>query len=212
MASKAPKTAPEAPAPEAPYVIPAPGTARITEQLQLALQAQGLRRCAGMPKIGHPQHDAPIDNFNLNSARLLGRARLCKDARKAYNAVLSETAKANAPAKAPKAPKAKAPKPEPIKTAKPRAAKAPKPTAAPAPEATTAPAPDDVAEVQPSAGTKAAAAAAARAQVRRQAKEAAAAAAAKRAARRAPAPTADVEPEAEAVVAAADGAADDLPF
>lgn len=200
--NKAPKTAPAtpaAPAPEAPFVLPAPGTGRVTLQVQEALAAQGLRRCAGIKIMGHEQHDAPIAEFGKYSKGLLGLDMVCKTSWHAYNKARRDAAKADAPAKPPKAPK-----PEPIKTAKPRAAKAP--TAKSVADAINGPMADDAAK--PAAGTKAAAAAAARAQVRR---EAQAAAAAKRAARKAAAAPAP-EPTPEPVVAAADGAADDLPF
>jgi len=206
MATKAPKTNGTEAAPEVkaePFFLPAPGTGRITLQVQEYLAAQGLRRCAGIAKIGHEQHDAPVAEFGNYAKGLLGKDPVCKASWSQYTKALREAKAALAPAKP-----AKAPKPEPVKTAKPRAAKAPA-TAAEA----AAPA-NGEAEAAPTAGTKAAAAAAARAQVRR---EAQAAAAAKRAAResaRKPAPTAAPEAEgaAEPVVAAAEAAADDLPF
>jgi len=206
MATKAPKTNGTEAAPEVkaePFFLPAPGTGRITLQVQEYLAAQGLRRCAGIAKIGHEQHDAPVAEFGNYAKGLLGKDPVCKASWSQYTKALREAKAALAPAKP-----AKAPKPEPIKTAKPRAAKAPAATAAEA----TAPATDDAApEAAPTPGTKAAAAAAARAQVRR---EAQAAQAAKRAARTKPAPTAAPEAEgaAEPVVAAAEAAADDLPF
>ena len=203
MATKAPKTNGTEAAPEVkaePFFLPAPGTGRITLQVQEYLAAQGLRRCAGIAKIGHEQHDAPVAEFGNYAKGLLGKDPVCKASWSQYTKALREAKAALAPAKP-----VKAPKPESVKTAKPRAAKAPATAAE-----TAAPA-NGEAEAAPTAGTKAAAAAAARAQVRR---EAQAAQAAKRAARTKPAPTAAPEAEgaAEPVVAAAEAAADDLPF
>lgn len=179
-------TTPATDTPPAPFTLPPLGS-RVTLQVQEYLRDNGgLRRCAGIKKIGHEQHDAPISEFGKYAAGPLGLDTVCRASWREYTKRLRDATLATAPSGAVAAPTRR------------RGRKAPA-TAAPA--ASVA---DTAAQAAPAPkpGTKAAAAAATREQVRREARDKRQAAAAARQARKAqaaaPAPAAPAEEPAAA--------------